>query len=171
MAKPAVPDAAGTWIDPLAQLESDQGLPFDQFVTFKVNQLSMAFERQWTRFMRDKAGVSLSEWRILATLAGQGPLSFARLVDATGINKSLCSRSTRVLQDNALIVASETPGDARSITLELTASGRRLVAQMRPLALQRQRLLLQALTTAERRALYASIGKLQMAAHGWEADH
>lgn len=163
------PTPPRTWTDPLVTLQSQTPLPVDQFVTFKVNQLSMAFERQWTRFMREKAGVSLSEWRILAMLASHGPLPFARVVEATGINKALCSRSARTLQNQKLITSAETDGDARSITLALAPRGERLVAEVRPHAQRRQSLLLSALTPAERKALYAAIDKLQQAAQSWDA--
>jgi len=158
------------WTDPLVTLESGDTLPFERFVTFQINQLSTAFERQWTRFMREKAGVSLSEWRLLATLDGRGPMPFARIVDALGIDKALCSRSAQSLLSQGLLHSEPTPGDARSLTLSLTRKGARLVTQVRPHALRRQRLLLVALTAQERQALYSAIHKLRVAALAWEQD-
>lgn len=158
------------WTDPLDAIERGESLPFEQFVTFQINQLSTAFERQWTRFMREKAGVSLSEWRLLATLDGHGPLPFARIVDALGIDKALCSRSAQSLLSQGLLNSEPTPGDARSLTLSLTRKGIRLVSQVRPHALRRQRLLLSALAPQERQALYSAIHKLKAAAQAWERD-
>jgi len=66
--------------------------------------------------------VSLSEWRILAMLQ-EGPSTFARLVDATGVNKAPPHRSARELEQLHLVKISDTPDDARSTTLNLTSSG------------------------------------------------
>lgn len=162
------PDAdADAWSDPLAALQADGRLAVERFVTFQVNQLSTAFERQWTRVMRDRAGVSLSQWRILAMLEA-GPMVFSRLVDGIGIDKALMSRSTRGLEDLGLVQVGPTPDDARSLTLSLAPKGRRLLARMMPLANQRQRHLLSSLTEDERRCFYSAVTKLRAAADDWE---
>ena len=155
--------------DPLHRLEAQEGLPFDQFVTFRVNQLSMAFERQWTRYMREHVGLSLAEWRIVATLAGRGSLTFAQVVRATGMNKSLASRCVTALEEQGLVDAAPTPTDSRSLTLSLTRRADKLVKQLRPTVLRRQRLLLEALNAQERRVLYTALDKLQAAAATWGA--
>lgn len=165
MRPPAIDPAPAS--DPLVELQDPAIMPVERFVTFKVNQLSTAFERQWTRVMREKAGVTLSQWRILAVLQ-PGATTFARVTEATAINKGLVSRSVRELQDMGLLKATETPDDARSITLGLTAKGQRLLKDVQPLALARQRHLLSALTACERRAFYAAIDKLARAAVEWE---
>lgn len=153
--------------DPLQTLEAKGHLPVERFVTFQVNQLSTAFERQWTRVMRDRAGVSLSQWRILAMLE-VGPMTFSRMVDGIGIDKALMSRSSRGLQDMDLVRVEPTPDDARSLTLSLTPKGRRLLARMMPLATQRQRHLLSALTPDERRCFFVVVQKLKAAADDWD---
>lgn len=154
-------------LDPLAALDDPVMMPVERFLTFKVNQLSTAFERQWTRVMRDKAGVNLSHWRILAVLQ-PGAATFARVTEATGVSKALVSRSARELQEMRLINISDTPDDARSITLALTTKGFKLLKEVQPLALARQRHLLSALTAAERRMFYSAVDKLAKAAQEWE---
>lgn len=155
------------WSDPLLALQADGRLAVERFVTFQVNQLSTAFERQWTRVMRDRAGVNLSQWRILAMLDA-GPMVFSRLVDSIGIDKALMSRSTRGLQAKNLIEVGPTPDDARSLTLGLTPKGRRLLTRMMPVAHQRQRHLLSSLTADERRCFYRAVEKLRASADDWE---
>ncbi|OZI71306.1 MarR family winged helix-turn-helix transcriptional regulator [Bordetella genomosp. 12] len=164
MSTPAHP---ADWLDPLAQLDAGGVLPVEDFLTFRVNQLSAAFERQWTRFMREQAGVSLSEWRILAMLK-DGSSTFARLVDGTGVNRALLHRSARALEALNLVTITDTPGDARSTTLTLTGAGKKLLAKVLPLALERQRHLLGVLSPDERQTLYRVIGKLRDAALDWD---
>lgn len=164
------PPSTGDPSDPLDRIDQPGGLPFTQFVTFKVNQLSMAFERQWTRYMREQVGLSLGEWRVVATLAGAERLTFAAVVAATGMNKSLCSRCIASLLEAGWVESRPTPGDARSLTLQLTRKGRRQVEDLRPVVIKRQRMLLRALSRAERVALYSAIDKLQAAAVRWEDD-
>lgn len=155
------------WQDPVDSMEKTGLLAVDLFVTYKINQLSSAFERQWTRVMREKAGVSLSEWRILAVLR-DGAATFARVVEATGVNKALASRSMHQLEELKLVTISDTPSDARSITLALTGKGQKLLDDVLPVALQRQAHLLSVLTPNERKVLYAAIDKLKDAASEWD---
>lgn len=158
------------WTDPLQALEAEGTIAIERFVTFQVNQLSTSLERQWARTMRDDAGIGLSQWRILAMLEG-GSATFARLVETIGIDKALMSRSTRDLEAAGLVSVSPTPGDARSLTLAVTAKGRRLLKRMMPLALRRQHHLLSALTHEERRVFYAAVEKIRVAAECWEQSH
>lgn len=157
------------WKDPLEQLEETGALPVEMFLTFRVNQLSSAFERQWSRSMRDEAGVSLGEWRIMAMLQA-GPQTFARLVELTEMNKALAHRSAKALAELQLVQITDTPEDARSTTLALTGKGRKLFAEIRPIALARQKAFLSALTAQERRTFYVVLQKLRTAAHAWGAD-
>lgn len=154
--------------DPLAPLQQHNALPLQSFVTFRINQLSMAFERQWTRYMRDRAGMSLAEWRIVATLASSGEeATFAHVVQATGMNKSLCSRCVTSLRDQGFLSVEPTPGDSRSLTLQLTRKATRLLGELGPVVLQRQRMFLEALTRDERVALFSALDKLQAVAAKW----
>jgi DNA-binding MarR family transcriptional regulator len=157
-----------SFTDPLEQLNRENTLAFDMFVTFKVNRLSTAFERQWTRFMREEVGLSLAEWRVVATLSGVEHKTFAQVVQAIGMNKSLCSRCLATLQQQNLVASEVTPGDSRSLTLSLTARGRQLVTKLKPAVLRRQRMLLESLTRQERQILYAALDKLHGAAANWE---
>ncbi|NMK46294.1 MarR family winged helix-turn-helix transcriptional regulator [Achromobacter sp. Bel] len=155
------------WQDPLDLLEQSGSLPVDLFLTFRVNQLSSAFERQWSRYMRDKAGVSLSEWRIMAMLQS-GAQTFARIVELTEVNKALVHRSAKSLSESGLVEITDTPGDARSTTMALTRKGQTLIGKIRPLALARQNHFLSVLTAQERRLFYVAMEKLRTAAHEWD---
>ncbi|MGE4337817.1 MAG: MarR family winged helix-turn-helix transcriptional regulator [Pigmentiphaga sp.] len=161
-------DASPPWRDPLEQLQGEADLPLDLYLTFRVNLLSNVFERQWSRFLRESAGVSLSEWRIIAMLQN-GPSTFARLVDATDVNKGLLHRSARSLAELGIITISATPGDARSTTLTLTKAGKQLLNRVRPLTLERQQHFLSVLEPEERQALYAAFDKLRAAAVQWDS--
>ncbi|MCK9511763.1 MAG: MarR family winged helix-turn-helix transcriptional regulator [Pigmentiphaga sp.] len=161
-------EAPAPWQDPLEQLEASADLPLELYLTFRVNLLSNVFERQWSRFLRESAGVSLSEWRIIAMLQN-GPSTFARLVEATDVNKGLLHRSARSLEELGIITIGATPGDARSTTLTLTKAGRQLLNRVRPLTLERQRHFLSVLEPQERQALYAAVDKLREAAAQWDA--
>ncbi len=156
------------WQDPLEQLEVDPNLPFERYLTFQMNLLSNTFERQWSRYLRQNAGVSLSEWRIIAMLHA-GPATFARLVAATNVNRGLLHRSAHSLAKAKLLTISATPGDARSTTLTLTKAGQALFERVRPLTLERQQHFLSVLEPEERRALYSAFAKLREAAERWDS--
>ena len=155
--------------DPLDVLEQSAKPPVEMFLTFRVNQLSNAFERQWSRYMRKRAGVSLSEWRILAMLQ-HGPSTFANLVEVTDVNKALLHRSAHSLASLGFVTISDTPGDGRSTTLTLTPAGSSLLKEVWPLALARQKHFLSVLSAREREVLYTVLHKLRAAAQSWDDE-
>ena len=154
-------------VDPLSLLEQDGRICIEQFVTFRVNQLSLLFGRQWMRTFKESSGVSIGQWRMLALLQS-GSSTVSQLVRVLEMDKALAGRLARDLQAMSLVDVRQTPTDARGLTLSLTKGGKDLIDKMRPLVLERQRHLLGALSVSERASLYRIIEKLAAAAEEWD---
>ncbi|RSK38116.1 MarR family transcriptional regulator [Rhodovulum iodosum] len=117
----------------------DEFLPYQLCVA--ANQVSRSFAE---RFRRD-FGISIAEWRVLAHLSRAVAVSVREIHACVDMDKSKISRAAARLEQAGYVTKRENPGDRRLVELELTATGRALVAELLPVALQFQRDLLRRL--------------------------
>ena len=147
---------------------SDAPTRFEWSLSLRLNRLTQLLDRQMARLLAETVGIGHGEWRLLAALARMGPATFGVIVEVTLVDKALASRGIVALEEKNLLRKSPTPGDARSVTIELTARGRRLVDRVAPVWRARQEHLLRGLTQAERIMLYQAIGKLALRLESFE---
>jgi DNA-binding MarR family transcriptional regulator len=133
-------------------------------LTYRLLVLSNTLGKGAMRLYATRYGISLAEWRMLAALAIEAPLSVNALAAAIRADKSWVSRTVASVVERGLAVVREVPTDARRTEIELTAAGRALYAKILPEALARQRRLMSVLSMAERRAVDSILNKLQQAA-------
>jgi DNA-binding MarR family transcriptional regulator len=96
--------------------------------------IAQAYERQF--------GLKNPQWRVLAVLADEGPLTQQTLCGRTIMDKVTVMRAARGLQRRRLVKRLPNEADRRSHRLVLTAAGRRLYQRIVPLALAYQAQLL-----------------------------
>lgn len=99
-----------------------------------------------SRIYRLRFGIGVNEWRILGTLSNWPGTTAAKASEALGMNKAIVSRSIASLVEKKLIV-SEAAGRARR--LYLTEAGAAKFTQIRPIASERERVLLEGLSGDE----------------------
>lgn len=135
--------------------------PFDlaQFLPYR---LAVVAARVSARFARQYAvhGVSIPQWRVLAALGSFGETHATRLVTLTTMDKVKVSRAVAGLIEAGHLRRRPDDADNRRDLLALTARGRRLYAQLVPLALEMQAALLAELPADEARALDAALTRL-----------
>ncbi len=114
-------------------------------------------------------GIRREGWDVLASLRRAGPpyrasptTLYRRLMRTSG---AMTNRLHR-LESAALIRRVADPEDARSLLVELTETGHRLVEEVAPQHLANERALLAALTPGEQRDLAALLAKLLSALEG-----
>lgn len=146
-----------------------EALPYHDFLTARINLVSLALERQWTRYLREQVELTLAEWRMLVTVGRFGALTFGEVVDIVGLDKALASRAARTLLARRLVVREAVRGNRRTFLLRLTALGSDMLRHMAPSVLHRQRHLAATLTAQEREALGNALDKLAAAAASWRA--
>ncbi len=105
-------------------------------------------------------GVSMLDWRMLALLSIDAPMSLNRLALETNLDKSQASRSIAKLISLGFVKRDTDEDDGRGVQLKLTAKGTTLYRGMLPIAVQRNRKLLQVLDNNERAMLEAMLAKL-----------
>ena len=139
-------------------------LALTSFLTFRIARVHAKLNAQAIALLSANAGITLQQWRVLVFL-GEGSLNTASALARAGeIDKAVLSRTIKALISDGLVVDRRDPSDGRQVHLLLTPKGRRIRSRMLPIMQQRQRVLLNALSKAERKAIYGVLEKLELAA-------
>ncbi len=107
-------------------------------------------------------GLSVPEWRILATL-GETQSTRAKDIEGTRhMHKTVVSRAVSALRERGLVAAVPNARDKREAFLALTEEGRRLYEEIVPLGLAYEDGFLAVLNAEERAALERIMAKLMI---------
>lgn len=104
--------------------------------------------------------VTLPQYRVLAVLADLGKVRSARVADALRLEASTVTRLVDRLEEAGHVRRETDPTNRSAVTLQLTASGTRLVDQVVIWRTGEFGRLLSALTSEERTALAANLARL-----------
>lgn len=114
--------------------------------------IAHAYEREF--------GLTIPQWRVIAVLARYPNLSAIEVAARTAMDKVAVSRAVQALLATRRVVRNYDKGDRRRSVLRLSALGREVYTRVAPLALSYEKRLLDALSSADRRALDRLIGRL-----------
>lgn len=135
----------------------------DRFLPYRLNVLAARVSRGFAAHYRERFGLSVAEWRVLAHLSQSDAVSVRDLHLRADLEKSKASRAAARLEDAGLVAKKEGAEDRRLVSLSLTAKGKDLMSELIPLAEGYERDLLADLPAAERAALDRAIAKLMEA--------
>jgi DNA-binding MarR family transcriptional regulator len=107
-------------------------------------RIGAAFSEDIQRF-----GVSLHQWRVLASLSHQAPQNITELAAHTSLEVSTLSRIVTGLVDDALLVRLRSGEDARSVSLTLSDEGSELAERIIPVAALYERIALSGMSAEE----------------------
>lgn len=88
-------------------------------------------------------GVTVSEWRVLATLAGNEPMSIGRIAQITTIKQPTVTRVLDRMQAKGRVERMVNDGDRRITLVRITPAGTKVVAKLIALARQHEQRVLQ----------------------------
>jgi MarR family transcriptional regulator, organic hydroperoxide resistance regulator len=74
-------------------------------------------------------------WRVLAVLQEHSGATMGRLADLTSVDRTTLTRTLGLMEKARLVTRRERESDRRSLTISLTAKGRRMFARILPLTL------------------------------------
>ena len=80
-------------------------------------------------------GLDYPRWRVLAVLQEHSGATMGRLADLTSVDRTTLTRTLGLMEKAGLLVRRERESDRRSLSISLTAKGRRLFERILPLAL------------------------------------
>jgi DNA-binding MarR family transcriptional regulator len=128
-------------------------LLLENFLPYRLSVLTNLVSSAIAGAYRERFGLSIPEWRVLAVLANSPDLSAAEVAQRTAMDKVAVSRAVRALLRTARLERRMAHADRRRSVLRLTAAGRHVHAGVAPFALAYERSLLKPLSRAERVAL------------------
>ena len=106
----------------------------EEFLPYRLSVLAEQVSRDFARSYRDRFGISVAEWRVIAHLGRGGEVSVRDIHDRVAMDKSKVSRAATRLEAEGLISKRTDPNDRRLLKLSLTPNGRALLDELTPLA-------------------------------------
>ena len=107
----------------------------DDFLPYQLAILAARVSREFSTLYKAKFGITIPEWRVVAHLSqAERPLSVREIFERVDMDKSKVSRAASRLEAAGYIEKSVNPDDRRLVELRLTGQGRRMIAELEPLA-------------------------------------
>lgn len=135
----------------------------EDFLPYQLAVLAELTSAGFARVYAERFGLSIPEWRVLATVAAVPRVRAKDVVAARHLPKTAVSRAVASLRRRGCLKVDVNRADKRESFLSLTPKGRALHAQLVPLARSYAENLLGRLDPAERRALESALRKLAAA--------
>ena len=150
--------------------DSSEGLRLDAYLPYRLSVASNEVSRLIARAYEDRFGLSGPQWRLICILAEDGPSTPQSVVARTATDKVIISRAAQALTARRLIQRTPNAADGRSHHLELTETGRRLHAEVTPLALKYEQEVIVGLSEAEVEGLQRLLRRIEQTAARLAAD-
>ena len=129
---------------------------------FRLNRLAAEVSAALSVEYRERYGLDVPEWRVLATLGFRGGACTAQYISyCTRTHKSTISRAVTALMRRKIIERVANENDRREFALQLTPKGRALYEELIPRLQLREQDILSCLSAAERRDFAAALGKIE----------
>ena len=133
-----------------------------RFVPFRLNRLAAELSSALSGEYRERYGLDIPEWRVLATLGFRNDACSAQYIsDCTRTHKSTISRAVTALMERQIVERVENEADRREFRLRLTRKGRALYEELIPRLLRKEQEILSCLSVQERKALGILLGKIE----------
>jgi DNA-binding MarR family transcriptional regulator len=136
-------------------------LRLQNYLPYRLSVAANAVSRRIARAYEDRFGLTIAQWRLLAVLADEGPLTQQSLCGRTIMDKVTVMRAARELVRRRLLRRLPNHADGRSHRLVLTRAGQHIYRQIVPLALEHEARLLDGITPRERERLERLLRQLE----------
>jgi DNA-binding MarR family transcriptional regulator len=114
----------------------------DDYLPALLAQASHLISDEFHRVVKRK-GLTVSEWRVLATLAGNQPMSIGQLARITLLQQPTVTRLLDRMESSGHVQRLEKDGDRRITLVAITTLGSRTVARLIPLAREHEQRVLE----------------------------
>jgi DNA-binding MarR family transcriptional regulator len=105
--------------------------------------------------------LSVSEWRVMATLGSVRVLSAGEIVEQSSMTKVNVSRAVKSLEKSGLLKRNINNNDKRRVALKLTSRGEKVFCELLPLISALEKDLLHGLTKKEVKLLISMMSKIR----------
>ena len=133
-----------------------------KFVPFRLNRLGAEVSAALSSEYRERYGLDIPEWRVIATLGFRSEACSAQYIaQCTRTHKSTISRAVTSLMERQLIERVENADDRREFRLAMTRKGTALYEELIPRLLRREQEILSCLSAQERKEFVRLLGKIE----------
>ena len=133
-----------------------------KFAPFRLNRLAAEVSAALSSEYRERYGLDIPEWRVLATIGFRDDACSAQYIShCTRTHKSTISRAVTALMKRQLVERVENQDDRREFRLRMTPKGSALYQQLIPRLLRREQEILSCLSAQERKNFAKLLGKIE----------
>lgn len=130
------------------------------FLPYRLSVLANRVSQALARLYRDRFGLGIPEWRVMAVVGQRGELSSFEIVRLTAMDKAKVSRALSRLVARGYVRRDSHPDDQRTNRVQFTAAGRTVYDEIAALALRWERELLSDLDGTETQAIAVALSAL-----------
>lgn len=139
-------------------------IELERFLPYRLSVLTNTVSSIIAGSYRDRFGLGIPDWRVMAVLARFPGSSAQQLAEHTRMDKVAVSRSVSRLVERELLTREVAEDDRRRSSLYLSEAGKEIYARIVPLARDYEARLLQGISPERRAALDGLLEDLQQAA-------
>jgi DNA-binding MarR family transcriptional regulator len=135
-------------------------LDLDRFLPYRLDILAEGVSRALSQIYKDRYGLGVPEWRVLAHLGQYAPITAKAIGAHSRMHKTKVSRAVAALEQLGFLARNGSSEDRREELLSLTAEGKAAYDDLAPKAADFARHLLDDLSAVERKTLESAIDRL-----------
>ncbi len=148
----------------------NQSTRLADFLPYQLSVTSNAVSGRISQEYRERFGLNVPEWRVMAVLGDAGTLTQRELTEFTLMDKVAVNRACKVLEERGLAARKPNDRDGRSHLLELTDAGREMHGAIMPLALEMERRLFSTFSEEERQAFRSLLARVKEEVRDLDAE-
>ena len=142
-----------------------------EFLPYRITRLAERVSRSLAGVYADRFGISVPQWRVLATVHEFPGLAATVVAQRCNLDKVKVSRAVTALEQQGYLVRTRDDSDGRASHLHLSEEGSRLFSEIAPLAMEWEAELLADLGANERAAVADLLDRLEARASLLEKEH
>lgn len=136
-------------------------LSLENFLPYRLNRLTDAVSREFSRIYRERYGLTRPEWRLLATLGQYGTMTATAVGRHSAMHKTKVSRAVAALEERRWLTRAPDDADRRVEHLGLTRAGQDAYRDLVPLAKAFEEQMLGGMSAKDREAVLAGLAALE----------
>ena len=142
-------------------------LPLTRRITYRLSRTHSKLNAWATKILRERAELTLMQWRVLVLLDTLGDCTIAEMVRKTGFDKGLVSRTVKTLSHRGAVEMTPSSEDQRRQIITMTKHGRAIFDQAAQAMMARQEALVAGFTPQELEMLFAALDQLEAVAEAY----
>lgn len=146
-------------------------LKLESFIPYRMSVTSNRISRVIASVYSARFGLSIPEWRVIATLGDRNEETARDLVERTAMDKVAVSRAVSSLVKKKLVRRNAVQHDGRITLLRLSPAGRKVYEEIGPLALNLEEEVLANLSEDDTQTLHRILDQLGAKLDEMETTH